>query len=830
MRHALSVGRCLRASAVLFAAVSCGHPPLPGTGSGGAPNNTTGGAANPNGGAANPNGGTGNPTGGSIMGGGGDNVISVGGAGGAGGAPPKMSCTSSTQDPLPYTQGYKADPAIRSAATTLANSLSVEERAQQMRGLPQTGAANYNVFQQEDNTSKGIKAFYFRDGPRGVNLNANGDGKSDYCTSFPVAIARGAAFDTELEYHIGQAIGDETLVSGNTMILAPTVNILRHPGWGRAQETYGEDPFLLGRLGSAFVVGVQEYVAACAKHYAANNIENGRETANATMDEQTLREMYARHFEMIVREGGVSSIMAAYNKLNGTYSTVNKHLLTDLLRTDMGFEGFVLTDWWAAPNGNSVPLPASNILQGTAKDGVNAGLDMELPWSYNYSTLATLVNGGQLTGAQLATSTARILEQKMRFKVDKLSGAVGLKTPSTTWNSGTSSVENNQAHIDLATQAAKESMVLLKNEGNVLPINKTTVHSIAVIGANVSVGMLSVKSQDGSNSIDFSTNVRTGDLGSSRVFADPAKSFGPFAGIQAAAGAGITVTRGNTAADAANADFVVVVAGLTPFDEGEEYTNAGDRSSFALDAKGSAVQNALITAVAALKKPMVVVLEGGSVIDMPWLASVPAVVMAWYPGMTGGKALGNLLMGDANFSGKLPLTWPAAWADEPEFSNSSGTTAMGYYLGYRWFDNKGTKPLFAFGAGLSYTTFNYSNLQVPCSDVPKDGVVNVTVDVANSGTKAGDEVVFLFVAYPSAGAVRRPAKELKGFTRVSLAAPDPANPTNGSAKRVTIPLRVKDLKYWDSTNNKWDVQTGPVQVLVGPSSDKLTLMDTFTVK
>ena len=196
----------------------------------------------------------------------------------------------------------------------------------------------------------------------------------------------------------------------------------------------------------------------------------------------------------------------------------------------------------------------------------------------------------------------------------------------------------------------------------------------------------------------------------------------------------------------------------------------------------------------------------------------------------GGKALGNLLMGDANFSGKLPLTWPAAWADEPEFANSSGTTAMDYYLGYRWFDNKGTKPLFPFGAGLSYTTFGYSNLQVPCSDVPKDGVVNVTVDVANSGTKAGDEVVFLFVSYPSAGTVRRPKKELKGFTRVSLAAPDPANPTNGSAKRVTIPLRVKDLKYWDATNNKWDIQTGPVQVLVGPSSDKLTLMDTFTVK
>ncbi|MEO6602697.1 MAG: glycoside hydrolase family 3 N-terminal domain-containing protein, partial [Polyangiaceae bacterium] len=819
------------------AAVSCGHQPLPGTGSGGggAPSTTPGGgAANPNGGAGNPNGGAGNPTGGAVMGSGGDNVITIGGgAGGAGGAPAKVSCTSSTQDPLPYTGGYKQDPAIHQAALALAGQLSVEERAQQMRGLPQSGDPNYNVFNQEDNATKNIKGFYFRDGPRGVNLNANGDGKADYCTSFPVAIARGAAFDTDLEYHIGQAIGDETLVSGNTMILAPTVNILRHPAWGRAQETYGEDPFLLGRLGSAFVVGVQEYVAACVKHFAANNIENGRETANATIDEQTLREIYGRHYEMIVKEGGVSSVMAAYNQVNGTYSTLSKHLLTDMLRTDMGFQGFVLTDWWAMPNGNQLSaLSNPATLQGTARDAVNAGLDLEMPWSFNYSTLSSLVSAGQLTGEQLTAAAARVIEQKMRFKVDKRTGPLGLKTPSTTFNTGTSSVENNQAHIDLATQAAIESMVLLKNEKNTLPINKATVHSIAVIGANVSVGTLTVKSQDGSTTIDFSTNVRTGDLGSSRVFADPAKSFGPFAGIQAAAGAGITVTKGNTAAAAAAADFVVVVAGLTPFDEGEEYTKAGDRSSFALDAKGTAVQNALIASVAALNKPMVVVLEGGSVIDMPWLASVPAVVMAWYPGMTGGKALGNLLMGDANFSGKLPLSWPAAWADEPELANSSGTTVMDSYLGYRWFDRPGntTKPLFAFGFGLSYTSFNYSNLQVPCADVPKDGVVNVSVDVNNTGTKAGDEVVFLFVSYPSAGAVRRPAKELKGFTRVSLAAPDPANPANGSAKRVIIPLRVKDLKYWDTANNKWDVQTGPVQVLVGPSSDKLTLMDTFTVK
>ena len=197
----------------------------------------------------------------------------------------KVACGSAASDPLAYTSGYTPDSAKRTMAVNTAMAMSDAEKAQQMTGLPQSGSPNYNVFKQEDNTSRSptIRGFYFRDGPRGVNLNANSDGKSDYSTAFPVAIARGAAFDDELEYQVGLAIGDEMVASGNTMMLAPTVNILRHPAWGRAQETYGEDVFLLGRLGSAFVQGVQQYAAACAKHYAANNIENGRETAVATM-------------------------------------------------------------------------------------------------------------------------------------------------------------------------------------------------------------------------------------------------------------------------------------------------------------------------------------------------------------------------------------------------------------------------------------------------------------------------------------------------------------------------------------------------------------------
>ena len=249
-------------------------------------------------------------------------------------------------------------------AMTTATAMSDAEKAQQMSGLPQSGTANYDVFRQEDNASRGIKAFFFRDGPRGVNLSANSDNKQDYSTAFPVAIARGAAFDDQLEYQIGMAIGDEMLASGNTMMLAPTVNILRHPAWGRAQETYGEDVFLLGRLGSAFVQGIQQYAAACAKHYAANNIENGRETAVATMTRaDAARDLRAPlrddhpggrrlldHGRRTTRSASRAARRRCTRRRARTCSTTS-------CATDFGFKGFVLSDWWAMPNGNSVPLP-----------------------------------------------------------------------------------------------------------------------------------------------------------------------------------------------------------------------------------------------------------------------------------------------------------------------------------------------------------------------------------------------------------------------------------------------------------------------------------------
>ncbi len=817
------------------------------SGSGGSSNGSSG--ANGVSGSGNPGAGTSSTSGGSSNPGGGANGVSgsnpgggngAGGfingsagmdAGGTGSMTTKMSCGDASYSDA-YMPGYQVDATVASQVSTVVSSMSVADKAGQMQGAPYGSDSNLDyqhIFAQPNNTTQRVAGFKFRDGPRGVNLEAGlAAGKDGYSTVFPVTMARGASFDLDLEIRIGDAIGDETLASGNTLMLAPAVNILRHPAWGRAQETYGEDPFLLGRMGSAFTVGVQHFVPACVKHYAANNIEEQRATKiSHIVDEQTLQEMYVRHFGAIIQEGGVACVMAAYNQVsvgNGAPAkcTQNKQLLTDVLRTEYGFKGFVLSDWWAMPPAQETfgqGLPNAATRAANAQGAVQAGMDMELPWNLNYTELVNDTMNSKLTVADLTTSATRILTQKFRFKVNSVDSIGGLKTPTTTL-SGAGSIENNAAHLTLAEEAAQKSMVLLKNDANTLPIPRS-VKKVAVIGADVPYKCTNTDSKAASGSVKFATDIRTGDLGSSRVLADPAKSVGPFAGIQAAAGSGITVVNGTSADAAKDADFIVAVVGLTPQDEGEEYTGAGDRKSFGLDAKFSTKQqDALVTALAALNKPMVVVLEGGSVIDMPWLSSVKAVVMAWYPGQVGGTALGKLLFGDVNFSGKLPITWPKAWADEPTFSNGSSTD-MDYYLGYRWFDKQGTAPLFPFGHGLSYAAFEYSNLQVPCADVTQNGVINVKVDVKNTGSVKGEEVVFLFASYPGA-TKRRPAKELKGFVRVALDA--------GQAKPVTIPLRVSDLKYYDQDAHAWAPTTGSVQIAVGPNAANLTLKDTVTLK
>lgn len=756
-----------------------------------------------------------------------------GGSSSSGGAPAKTACTTPPMN-YPYSPGYVISPAAVTMAQSAVNSMTPSQRADQLRGTNPGPASSRNysdIFRTLD--SGGIKGFKFRDGPRGVNLAAeNPSGGQGYSTTFPVASARGASFDLTLEYQIGVAMGDEMVASNHNNLLSPTTNILRHPLWGRNQETYGEDAFHLGRMGTANVVGIQEYVPACAKHYAANNIEVNRANLNAMMDEQTLQEVYARHYEMMIRDGGVSCIMAAYNSVNGVKSTQNKHLLNELLRDQFGFKGFVLSDWWAMPGGSG--NITTDQQKANAAQALLAGMDMELPWNYNYSQIESQVTSNAITQATVNEAALRVVREKFRFNVATGTGLKAAKTTLTPQNS----IAGNDAHLDLARQAAVEGSVLLKNEGNTLPIIQTgrTVSTVAVIGAKVAWS-ISGSGLTQKGVVDFANDIRIGDLGSSRTTPDPGKTFGPAAGLRLTAPPGITVTASDAASAARNADFIVVVAGMTQQDEGEEYTGEADRNNFSLDGKvtGTKLQDKLITDVAAIandpanKKPWAVVLQGGGVIDMPWIASVPAVVMAWYPGQLGGVALGQLLFGQVNFSGKLPVTWSTVASDWPVFSvTGQTTTEMSYYLGYRWFDKYAKKPLYPFGHGLSYTTYRYENVVVPCNDVKPDANIPVTVDVFNTGEMDGDEIVMVFVRFldPAPAGVQRSIKELKAFRRVNL--------TKGQGKRVTIDLRASDLKVYDPTSKTMKVPTGRVQILVGPSSDRTKLlpasdMDTSTV-
>ena len=825
------------------------------------------------------------------------------GAAGAGGSPPKMACTDSPTYTLSYSPGYSDAEHQRYLA--MAQSLrgqmtNLTQKAEQLRGVfSGEGSPNWEDIQRSfDNDDLQIRGWQYRDGPRGLNIdqpvsvgddrNSPGTKVAEHgsATAFPVPVARGAAFDVGLEFRIGQAMGDELVAANMSMFLVPCVNILRHPFWGRAQETYGEDSFLLGRIGTGQTAGIQQYSAACAKHWAANNIERDRWIVNSQLEPRTLREIYGRHFEMIVQDGGVACVMAAYNSINGTKATQNKELLTTILRGEFGFKGLVLSDWWAMP-GYSTSTLDTTTRTNNARDALMAGLDIEVPWSLNYKVIDEGLVPASVPESLINEHVDRVLAQKLRFKAHVMGQRVGLKAPTSTYvvgSNGVSRITNNDDHIAIAEEAARKSMVLLKNcpmtdkgcavpatdDSNVLPIKPVAgtgaVTKIAVVGPTISYCNdatgpgIQYCNQDHTNkgTINFATGIRTGDTGSSRVNVDLERSVSPFAGVceavggtvdraisptACAGGSQFTVTTATTAggdvtpavAAAQAADVVVVVVGLTPYNEGEQY-NGNDRDNLSLDGKdhgrGYGMLNTrLVDDIAKLGKPMVVVIEAGAVVDMPWLANVPAVVMAWYPGMVGGRALGKLLLGTENFSGKLPVTWPMDASQYPTFDDMpSGTTRMDYFLGYRRFDMMKLTPRYSFGYGLSYARFHYANLQVPCSSVTKNGVVEVKVDVANTSPRGGDEVVMLFVRFPTgpAGTPSRSVKELKGFYRVGLDGlgqtsdcrhGDATTPC-ASTKRITIPVRVRDLKYYDTavTPNRWDVQPGEYRIVVAPSS------------
>jgi beta-glucosidase len=661
----------------------------------------------------------------------------------------------------------------------------------------------------------GIPAIKMADGPLGVRSwfgssaitsGANAPAKIE-STSFPSGVCMAASWDTALTQKEGQAIAQEVKALGRDMILGPTVNINRQPLWGRNFEGYGEDPYLSGKMGVAYIRGVQgEGVIPSLKHFAANNQEFERHRVNETISERALHEIYLPAFKAGVQEGGVWNVMSAYQLVNGTHLAESTPLLRDVLQQEFGFQGFVVSDWGStystAPTvnaGMALEMPGGDRAKDwmarpeTAKSG-NGDL-----WLVPDKVKAEMA-AGHITEAQINDNVTRML------RVILASGLFDHPNP------GGGEVDTPEQRA-IALQGATEGIVLLKNESSLLPLDATKIHSIAVIGPNAAVA-------------------RTGGGGSSLV--RPKYSVAPLDAIKEKAGSSITVTYAigvgmdgedpthdtpearardlQQAVDAAShADVAIVVVGRYNKNEGEGF----DVATMDLPAG----QDALIAAVEKANPHTVVVLNTGNPVSMTsWLDKTPALVDMWYGGQEGGHALAAVLFGDANPSGKLPVTLPKRYEDNPAYGHYPGENlqvdyAEGIYVGYRYYDTKKVDPAFPFGYGLSYTTFQYDNMGatprlVNNGKTSNFGVV-VDVSVQNTGTRAGAEVVQLYVK-ESKPKIDRPIHELKGFQRVVL--------QPGETKWVHFRIDRSAFSYWNPATKAWTTDPGEYEIQAGSSS------------
>ena len=640
----------------------------------------------------------------------------------------------------------------------------------------------------------GIPGVRFADGPRGVIMDGG--------TTFPVSMGRGATFDPELEERVGDVIGRELRAMGGNFFGGVCINLLRHPAWGRAQETYGEDPMHLGEFGAALVRGVQKHVMACAKHYALNSMENARFSVDVTIAPRPLHEIYLRHFKRAVEEG-VASIMSAYNSVNGEWCGQNYELLTKILKQQWSFQGFVMTDFIFGMR--------------DSKKAALAGQDIEMPFDMIHRQhLKSLVERREVPVERIDDAALRVLRQQIRFAQGRDPREYSLD------------VVGSEPHRKIAREVAEKAIVLLKNESALLPLKE--VRKMAVIGKLAAVP-------------------NTGDAGSSNT--RPPYVITPLQGLQEelAGQAEIIYDDGSDPARAAQAareaDVAVIVAGYTHQDEGEyispdtmnelsknfppptpeempiaqammpniDATNSvanamppgGDRKLLTLHPE----DEALIQAVAASNPRTVVAMMGGSaIITENWRGQVPAILMLWYPGMEGGHAFADILFGKVNPSGKLPCVFAARSEDLPYYDMNAKAITYDLWHGYRKLERDEAVPTFPFGFGLSYTTFEFDHLRLSDSSLSARDTLTATLEVTNQGPVAGDTVVQVYVAVPTSRVERAP-RELKAFRRVRL--------QPGETKTVQVEIPVQDLAYYDEQSG-WTVEPANYVLIVGQHS------------
>ena len=692
------------------------------------------------------------------------------------------------------------DRQIEARANEILTQLTLEEKCRMMYGdMPfwagigdmVAGGYAHHTWNAGSVSRLGIGGIRFADGPRGLVLEG--------ATTFPVTMARGATWDIELEERIGDAMASELRSYGGNLFGGVCINLLRHPAWGRAQETYGEDMYHLGEMGAAITRGVQRHAMACVKHFALNSMENSRFTLDVHISSRPLHEIYLPHFKRVVDEG-VAAVMSAYNSVNGEWCGQHKILLNDILKMQWGFRGFVLSDFIFGMR--------------NARKAALAGQDLEMPFPMLYhKQLKKLVKEGRVPVERIDDAVLRLLRGQLSLPSD---------------SSYTRDLIGCEKHRELAREAARKSFVLLKNKGNLLPLRN--VAKLAVIGRLAAIP-------------------NTGDRGSSNTHPDYVVT--PLEGIQKAL-EGKTDIQYHDGADlnqaqevARSADAVVLVVGYTYEDEGEfvspdtrkalmsffprpslreipavlklaiknfarrkpdSFSPGGDRDSLTLRSQ----DEELIKAVSGANPNTIVAVMGGSAIIMEnWRELVPAILMIWYPGQEGGHALADVLFGKVNPGGKLPFVIPASAGHLPFFDRDATDIEYDLWHGYRKLDLDGNLPAFAFGFGLSYTTFSYSDLILEQNQLKPEDTIKIRLQVANTGELAGEEVVQLYVS-AIGSSVERPLKELKAFTRISL------HP--GEKRTVTFELPVTQLAYFDETQMEFAVEPIEYETMAGSHS------------
>ena len=660
--------------------------------------------------------------------------------------------------------------AVANAVDELLAKMSLAQKLNELRGWQLEPIEG--LYYAGGDEQLGIAPWKMVDGPRGARV-----GKS---TAFPVAIARAASFDADLERRVGLAIGLEVAAHGGNVLLAPTINLLRHPGWGRAQETYSEDPFHMGTMGAAFVSGVQNHVLSSPKHFALNNLENMRFELSADIDERSLREVYLPHFERCVIEAGAASVMTAYNKVNNIYCGEHAHLIDDILRNEWGFLGFVESDW----------------ILGTRSTGaaLTAGMDIEMPMPIFFSdeNIEEALENGDIDESLITRNARHSIYQKVAWQLSA-DGVAGKSKPDT-------DVIECEKHIALAREAAEKSLVLLKNDGDVLPIDRSTAPRIAVVG-------------------DLATTANLGDRGSSMVVSSTA--IAPLAGLLEVQGEASIVHFASDADFSALPDFDVtlVLAGLTFLDEGEYipleqedaekagFSRGGDRTE--LDLPGA--QKALIQRAAATSNSTIVILQGGSAILVrDWIDQVDGLVMAWYGGCQFGHALARVVFGEVAPSGRLPVSFPRATTHLMPWDVTARSVPHDLLHGYRWLDHHNHEPEYPFGFGLAYTTFAYSDLTVERADTQ----FQCSVRVCNTGNRSGAAVPQIYVSVQNSP-IFRVEKFLVGFARVELDAAE--------SVRVRFSVTDRQLSHFDAQAGSWRLEDADYIFRAGPSSGELPL-------